>query len=141
LINDVWRWQRKVHNQARSSVYYTPGTIYHLWHGDRSLRLLDCRLHVLDKHKFGEKDICLNGDECWEWATPKPQLHGWAEGYFKRRNEEGDLLNAASATARKFGEFGGLLLASRLKRYYGRGVSLLKSYAPAVYDFLKQFKS
>jgi hypothetical protein len=141
LIDDARRWNRKVYDLVRASVYYTPGTIYHLWHGDRSLRLLDCRMHVLDKHKFGTEDICLNADECWEWATPKPKLHRWTEEYFRRRNEEGGSLSTAAATMHKFREFGGFLLIKKLRRYQSRGVSLLKTHVPSVYDFLKQFKS
>jgi hypothetical protein len=141
LINDAHCWQQNVHNQVRSSVYYTPGTIYHLWHGERSLRLLDCRLSVLKKHGFAVGDICLNVDECWEWATPKVQLHRWVQGYFKRRNEEGDFLNAASATVSKFREFGGLFLLTRLRRCLSYVISFLKSHLPAVYYYLKQFKS
>jgi len=141
LISDARCWERKVYHQVGSSVYYTPGTIYHLWHGERSLRLLDCRLSVLKKYEFGVGDICLNADECWEWATPKAQLHRWVEEYFKRRNEEGGFLNAACATAKKIREFGGLLLLKKLRWCLGQIGLFLKSHLPAVYYYLKQFKS
>lgn len=87
LDQDVWF--EKVYNVVKGSVYFTPGLIFHLWHGNVVDKLHDERFEILVSENFDPReDIKLDESNCWTWATNKPKLHQWCEKYFSFRKEE-----------------------------------------------------
>jgi len=87
LDQDVWF--EEIYNIVKSNVYFVPGLIFHLWHGDKINKLHDERFEILVSENFDpRKDIKLDSNDCWTWATNKPKLHQWCEKYFSFRKEE-----------------------------------------------------
>lgn len=83
-------WQAKFYDRVRGEVAYGTGVVRHLWHGSLANRQHVRRLIWLAEHQFDPaRDLRLNGDECWEWASDKPNLHSRIELYFRQRDEDG----------------------------------------------------
>jgi len=83
----------EIYKEIKGSVYYTNGEIIHLWHGSQKQRFYGSRYGILKKTNFDpERDIKINKDGCWEWATNKPDLHRMVKEYFWRRNEDDSIL-------------------------------------------------
>jgi hypothetical protein len=84
-------WLEKIYQKVKGSVYYTDGTILHLWHGankDRGFPF--CHKILMKRYKFDpEKDIKENLDGIYVWASDKPELHNDVRKYFLMRREEG----------------------------------------------------
>ncbi|MBU2634665.1 MAG: hypothetical protein KJ674_05510, partial [Nanoarchaeota archaeon] len=86
---DQGEWLKFIYEVVNESVYYTPGFIFHLWHGDKSNRLHDERFEILRKYDFDpNRDIKLGMSGIWEWVTDKPELHSKVKDYFYKRVEE-----------------------------------------------------
>lgn len=84
-------WAERWHAGVRGSIAHVPGTVLHLWHGERAHRHYSLR-HKQQKH-YGfdpTTDLCRGETGCWEWASDKPALHAWAARYFTERREDGD---------------------------------------------------
>jgi hypothetical protein len=89
MLRHIEAWGRPFHEDVRGSVYYVEGRVLHLWHGKQEDRQYDSRLDVLKASDFDpEIDLALDENECWVWASNRPELHQWAEGYFHSRKEE-----------------------------------------------------
>jgi hypothetical protein len=71
-------------------VSYVPGTIFHLWHGDRADLAYAVRNRELASFQFDPaKDLRLGDSGCWEWAQDNPGLRAWGARYFASRREDG----------------------------------------------------
>ncbi len=81
-------WAKAMHARVNSSVYFTSGTILHLWHGDFQNRAYASRDLILKQNNFNpSKDIIKNEIGIWEWASDKPALHQSVRNYFFQRKE------------------------------------------------------
>jgi len=89
-VADVAAWARTFYSEVNRSISYTPGNVFHLWHGSAEDRQYNERYLALKKADFNPAaDLTLNAHRCWAWNSVKPELHESVAGYFKRRHEEG----------------------------------------------------
>jgi GT2 family glycosyltransferase len=90
MKQDYLIWKKKTYKEIKSSVSYTPGNLFHLWHGEPKDRRYFDRHLILKESKFNpEKDIKVGKNKLFEWSSKKPRLHKDIEKYFFIRNEEG----------------------------------------------------
>jgi hypothetical protein len=90
LMQDLESWSDSFYGDVQGSVYFTPGRVFHLWHGDRKQRRYVLRFLSLRKADFNPAtDIALDENQCWRWNSDKPELHREVEEYFRARREEG----------------------------------------------------
>lgn len=83
-------WRRKIFRETKSSVFFTKGTLLHLWHGDRGLRRYVKRHTILTEHRFDfNRDIRKDENGLWVWNSNKPELHRAFKHYFFIRAEQG----------------------------------------------------
>jgi len=83
---DLSAWSRNVFEKVQKSVFFTEGTLVHLWHGEKEKRKYFPRLNILTSYGFDpEKDIRLDEGGCWVWATDKKDMHRAVAEYFKLR--------------------------------------------------------
>jgi hypothetical protein len=69
-----------------------PGEVFHLWHGELEDRKYMERRSILTAQNFDPSmDIALGRSHCWQWNSPKPELHRRVRDYFLERNEDGIL--------------------------------------------------
>lgn len=83
-------WAGPFFEHVKGQVGFIEGDIFHLWHGDL------CARRYLERHteftRFGFdpfRDLRLNDEGCWEWATAKPDMHEYVRAYFASRHEDG----------------------------------------------------
>lgn len=89
------RWLEEIYQEVSGSVHYVDGEVLHLWHGRRKNRDYLRRQAILKKYDFDpHKDIKIDENGCWVWATDKPEMHKRVRRYFWMRNEDGSLLRA-----------------------------------------------
>jgi hypothetical protein len=83
-------WAENWHAHVRGSIAYTPGTVLHLWHGDRANRHYSLRHKQQKQYGFDPTTDLQHGETgCWEWASDKPEMHAWVARYFVERREDG----------------------------------------------------
>lgn len=81
------RWMR---NQGTRTVGYTPGRVFHFWHGDFKNRRYAERSKILINHNFDPtRDIELSDTGAWQWTSPSSQLAKDVAHYFRGRREDG----------------------------------------------------
>ncbi|MFT4326222.1 MAG: hypothetical protein ACMXYK_01850, partial [Candidatus Woesearchaeota archaeon] len=70
-FNDYKIWAKKAFKHVNKSVFFTQGTILHLWHGEVYRRKIIGR-NFLSKYNFDPKrDIKKNAKGIWEWSNPE----------------------------------------------------------------------
>jgi hypothetical protein len=85
------RWSRRLGEEVKGRLSFTPGRLFHLWHGAMEHRRYMQRNKELRSFDFDpDKDIRISETGCWEWATARPELHDWARQYFEERKEDGE---------------------------------------------------
>jgi hypothetical protein len=85
------RWCRRVHEEVRGQLAFTPGRLFHMWHGTMENRRYSERNRELHALGFNpDEDIRISSAGAWEWATDKPELHAWSRRYFADRKEDDD---------------------------------------------------
>jgi hypothetical protein len=95
FLNDAMRsdhdmYASKVYKEVQGSVYYSGGTILHLWYGSMKHRLYVTRCKILQIFSFDpSRDIRVGHNGLWEWSSDKPELHKAIGEYLERRNEDG----------------------------------------------------
>jgi hypothetical protein len=83
-------WFRGFSRDVAGRVAHVPGRVLHLWHGEMADRNYLERHQELLRFDFDPgEDLKVGAGGCWEWNSPKPDLHRWAADYFRRRNEDG----------------------------------------------------
>jgi hypothetical protein len=83
-------WAEGFHRAVGGRIGYVPGEIVHLWHGE--FRDRQYRVRFADFARFAfdpARDIALDDQQCWRWASPKPALHAFARRLFALRREDG----------------------------------------------------
>lgn len=137
-------WAEKVRKKIKNSVYFTNGTVLHLWHGSLSNRNYPECVRILKDNDFDpEKDIALGKNGCWEWASNKKKLHDEIERYFLLRNEEGYFrVNFLPIFRGLKGSFSALKynLLMKLNRVAGIFGIFLKKISPTAYSKLKKIE-
>lgn len=84
-------WAKKVYRDIKARVGFTPGNIWHLWHGETEHRRYVLRNRELAEFGFNPyKDIRKTRNGLWKWASNKQRLHLWAKEYFGQRREDGE---------------------------------------------------
>jgi len=82
-------WLKRICDNVKKSIYFNPGFIFHLWHGNKKNRLHDERFSILRKHDFNpSKDIKIGQNRVLEWASNKPEFHKEVRNYFYIRKED-----------------------------------------------------
>lgn len=86
----VRRWGECIYARVRGRIGYVDGAAFHLWHGEREARRYTARHRELAAFGFDpDQDIRIGTSGCWEWASDKRAMHGWASEYFAARREDG----------------------------------------------------
>lgn len=138
------QWQARIHRRVGGRVANASGVVFHLWHGSRGNAHHVRRLAWLAEHKFDpQRDLKLNPDACWEWASDKSGLHRRVEHYFRQRNEDGSMIRNLGATL-EAAQFVSLRSAG-LSVLCGRPATLLGTLAtrldPAIHEHLSRLRS
>jgi hypothetical protein len=81
------RWADGFCQIVHGMVGHLNGVIETMPHGSRLNRRYHERYRILSDFDPFE-DIVLNGDQCWCWATAKPELHRRVREYFELRRED-----------------------------------------------------
>jgi hypothetical protein len=90
LVKDYRNWSKQIYPRIQGSVFYSPGTVAHLWHGAHQDKLYGATAEILDMYRFDpQKDIKIDAQGIWVWNSNKPLLHKALAEYFWFRNEEG----------------------------------------------------
>jgi hypothetical protein len=94
-LSPTWanQWINSCQRQHRlidGRLGYIHGDAVHLWHGSRHKRRYDERWHKLRELQFDPlRDIAIDSNGLWKWASDKPELHAFVADYFAERNEDG----------------------------------------------------
>ena len=91
-FRDVMKaWCARARQVVGGSVGYVPGTIRHLWHGERANRRYDDRIHRLALAGFNpDEHLELGPSGLWQWTDAAPtELRKLVEDYFDVRREDG----------------------------------------------------
>lgn len=84
------RWSREFFGSVQGSVSFTPGRVFHLWHGTMKKRYYGDRFKMLAENSFDpERDLTLDAQGCLVWNTDKTELIQKVGAYFRARKEEG----------------------------------------------------
>jgi hypothetical protein len=87
-IDTVLEWERRAVAHLNHNLGFIPGTIEHLWHGDKAARKYISRWDILKQHQFDPKsDLKRNTSGVWE-LLGKPALRRDIANYFASRNED-----------------------------------------------------
>lgn len=83
------RWSRDFFETIQGSVSFTPGRVFHLWHGTIQNRHYGSRFQMLVDYSFHpEQDLALDAQGNLVWNTSKTELIRKVEAYFRARKEE-----------------------------------------------------
>ncbi len=88
--SDGLEWARRWSDAVGGRVGYVHQRIVDLEHGSHGNRGWSTRREILFRHGFDPaRDIELDDQGCWRWASAKPALHREVERYFADRREDG----------------------------------------------------
>lgn len=132
-------WRKKAFKLVKGSVFYTPGVLFHLWHGDPKNRNYYSRYFFLEEAKFNpDKDIKIGKNGLFEWASNKPKLHEDIKNYFFIRQEDVELKEKIPYQL-IINEFKSKAFLKYHKTMGNIGVKL-KLLNPNIYHLLKKLK-
>ncbi len=135
LDADIIVWCNKINERMTGRLAHQDGTILHLFHGKKKNRNYYHRNAVLEKYDFQpHDDIKLNADKCWEWATPKKELHQELELYFLSRNEND---NFVAGQIIKYRNLKRKIKEKIIPRMIGLIGIAIKFLSPKLYRYLK----
>lgn len=84
-------WVCRVDDVVGGRMGVVPGRLLHLWHGTiENRRYVQRNQELLALGFDPATDVRIGETGCWEWASDKPDLHGWARRYFVERREDED---------------------------------------------------
>lgn len=89
LRRDQFEWIEKIDQRIKARTDYTPGVVFHLWHGEARRRQTQIRHRILSSADFdpaSDLEIAENG--CFRWTGQKPKLARAVRRYFWTRNED-----------------------------------------------------
>lgn len=86
------QWAERAYGHVRGQIGYVPGRLLHLWHGNYADRRYDLRNEQFQRFAFDPgRDIKLDDNGIWRWASDKAAMHEWVRRFFASRNEDGAL--------------------------------------------------
>ncbi len=89
LEKDLKEWFYLLKKEAKGSVFFVEGNIFHLWHGEHKDRLHGQIYELIKEYNFDpKKDIKINENKVLTWSSDKTELHKKIKDYFLRRKEE-----------------------------------------------------
>lgn len=80
-------WARPFAALVNGKIGWIEGTVEALYHGSLKHRNYLPRQQILANFDPAQ-DIALNADQCWQWATAKPEMHQRVRDYFVQRRED-----------------------------------------------------
>jgi hypothetical protein len=87
--SDTLVWSVQFFKEIENSVFFIPGEIIHLYHGDIVKRNYSQRGKYLSSNNYEPKtDITLDNNGVWKWNSDKPIMHKQVNGYFFERDED-----------------------------------------------------
>ena len=93
-------WAGSLHDTVAGQVGCIEGEIIDLWHGELNDRQYATRHDGLLENQFDPtRDIALDANGAWRWATQKPLLHDYVKAYFRSRREDGHAAARGTPTA------------------------------------------
>jgi len=96
--DDYMKWSSLVSKYVgKKDIFYTEGSIYHMWHGNRKNRIYEDRRLIIKKNNYNPVTDIKEGDNgLWKWSSDKKDLHNGLKKYFSLRNEENSIMNSFS---------------------------------------------
>ena len=83
-------WAQNIHADVKGQVGFVPGTVQHLWHGDKANRQYVERHQMFIDHGYDpDRDLRIGPDGLWEWTDANPALEAAIRQYFLGRQEDG----------------------------------------------------
>jgi len=87
-IEDFLQWRNAIHLDLQGGASFTPGTVYHWWHGSFADRGYGDRMMILKDLNFDPRsDITIDKTGSWIWNSDKTALHSRVRNYFWSRRE------------------------------------------------------
>jgi hypothetical protein len=84
-------WAAKHFESVGGRIGYIEGRLTHLWHGDLQHRRYQERHVEFRAFQFDPaRDIALDENRCWRWASAKTEMHDYVARYFRERREDGE---------------------------------------------------
>lgn len=93
-LSTEWRhsyikWAARAYQRVQGRIGYVPVEMTHLYHGQRKNRNYIGRWRYLTDYDYDpEKDIELDVNGLWKWASDKPEMHRLVKEYFAERRED-----------------------------------------------------
>jgi hypothetical protein len=82
-------WAVRWHKAIAGRMSFAPIDLRTFFHGDWHRRSYLNRREILLRHVYDPaRDIALDGNGCWQWASDKPDLHREVREYFVGRDED-----------------------------------------------------
>jgi hypothetical protein len=83
-------WARPFFETVGGDVTCAGRRACHLWHGGFSDRGYERRHEGFEPFGFDpRRDVALDANGCWRWASDKPAMHRYVLEYFRSRREDG----------------------------------------------------
>jgi hypothetical protein len=83
-------WAKPFHETVRAETTFLDADIFHLWHGDISMRKGRARHEGFQRFRFDPcTDIALGNSGAWRWNTDKAEMHKYVHECFASRREDG----------------------------------------------------
>ena len=95
IMNREWlqyslRWGARAWQTLRGRIGLIPGSVVHLYHGERCNRSYESRTSLLSQYEFDPaRDVEIDGQGLVTWASEKPAMHAAVAEYFPARREDG----------------------------------------------------
>lgn len=85
------KWAEAAGHIVGGMLGVVPGRVFHLWHGAVENRRYYLRALQFQRFNFDPvQDVRIGSEGALEWASIKPDMHGWAANCFGWRREDGD---------------------------------------------------
>ncbi len=92
IEKSLYEWKKNIFPKIKGSIFFSKGIILHLWHGKIKDRYYVTCDKILKDYDFEpEKDMKIDDNKCWAWASNKQILHKEIKNYFFIKNEENSI--------------------------------------------------
>ncbi len=83
-------WAEPYYDSVRAEMGVLDAEIFHLWHGDYTLRGTRARFEGLQPYQIDPyTDDAIDENGAWRWNTDKREMHDYVRGYLASRLEDG----------------------------------------------------
>ncbi len=88
FIADYHAWARQWSTAVGGQLAYADTTVHSLFHGEHQNRHYRLRRDILLRHDYApDRDLAIDENGCWRWASDKWGLHQQVHGYFFERKD------------------------------------------------------